>query len=183
MRVPGDPSGLLDRLSLSSPQQRACRLGALLAGCLFLVLLPVSGGAFHPVLTAVAVLLAVLVALVPESNAPLGLLVYLGVLWMLAATGRLDVWSLAAAVDLSVLHVACTLASYGPPGLTLERRLLALWWRRFGRCAAAAGLVWAAARTLDFLDLPASGFALAVALVTLLAWVAWLSVRLTQGEP
>ncbi len=173
---------LLDRVSLSSPQQRACRLVALAAAWAFLALVPAAGGVFHPVLTTVAALLAVLVALLPESNAALFLMVYLGVLWMLALPGTVDLWTLGAAVDLCVLHVACTLASYGPPGLTLDRPLLTVWRDRFLLCVGAAVLVWVVARGIRFLDLPASGVAVALALVTLLGWVTFLTVRLAPSR-
>ena len=182
MSATGRADGLLDSISLSSAQQRAFRAVALLGALAFLALVPASGGVFHPVFTTGAVLLAVLVALLPESNAALGLLVYLGVLWMLAASGELDMWTLVAAVDLCTVHLACTLASYGPPGLTLDRHLLALWRGRFVLCVAAAVLVWATARVLAFLSLPASGLALALALVAFLGWVGFLTVRLAQSR-
>jgi hypothetical protein len=65
---------------------RAVVLGSALV---FLALVPLGGGVFHPVLCAVAVALAVLVALLPESNAALGLVLYLGVLWLLSSPGGL----------------------------------------------------------------------------------------------
>lgn len=173
---------VLDDIVLAGPQQRALRVVALVTACVFLVIVPASGGVFHPVFTAVAVLLAVLVAAAPESNAALGLLVYLGVLWLIAAPGHLDLWTLAAALDLLVLHLACTLASYGPSGLDLDRDLLRLWRGRFVLCAGAAVLVWAVAWTVRFLDLPASGTAVALALAALLGWVTFLTVRLAQGR-
>ena len=172
----------LDRFSLASPQQRVLRVSVPVAACVFLALVPAAGGVFHPVFTIVAVLLAVLVALMPESNAALGLLVYLGVLWMLAVPGSLDIWTLAAAGDLLVLHLACTLASYAPSGLALDHALLTLWRARFVVCFAAAVLVWFVARSVAFLALPASGLALALALALLLAWVTFLTVRLAQSD-
>jgi hypothetical protein len=173
--------GLLDRLVLASLQQQALRAVALLATLVFLGLIA-AGGVYHPVFTAVAVLLSLLVVLAPESNAPLGLLVYLGALWALSVHGSLDLLTLAAAVDLFVLHLACTLASYGPSGLSLDPSLLALWRGRLVLCVAAAVLVWAVARVLDFLDLPASGLALGLALLVFLAWVTFLTVRLAQSR-
>ena len=87
---------------------------------LFLAAVPASGGVFHPVFTVVGVLLAILVTLLPETNAALGLVLYLGGLWMVSTSGRLDLWTLAAALLLFALHLACTLSSYGPPGLRLD---------------------------------------------------------------
>ncbi len=173
---------LLDQLFLASPQQRALRAVGLLAAWVFLGLVPAAGGAFHPLVTLVAVLLSLLVALMPESNAPLALLVYLGALWGLSVQGGLDLWTLAAAVDLCVLHLSCTLASYGPSGLSLDADLLALWRGRFVLCVGAAVLVWTVARALTFLDLPGSGLALGLALVAFLGWVAFLTVRLAQSR-
>lgn len=182
MSSPGHPAGVLDRLSLSSPQQRVFRAVGLAAALVFLGLVPAAGGVFHPVLTAVAVLLAVLVALAPESNAPLALLVYLGLLWSLSLPGEVDLWTLAAAVDLCVLHLACTLASYGPPGLVLDRALLARWRRRLGLCVGAAVLTWLMATAVSFLDLPASRLALGLALAVFLGWLSFLTVRLAQSR-
>jgi hypothetical protein len=132
------------------------------------------------VFSAVAVGLAVLVALLPEGNAALGLVLYLGVLWMLSAPEPLGGSTLVATGDLYLLHLSCTLLSYGPPGHRPDATLLGLWSRRSVLCLGAAVLVWLAARTVSFLDLPASSIALGLALVVLLGWVALLTVRLAR---
>jgi hypothetical protein len=173
---------VLDVLALSSPQQRVLRGVELAAPLLFLAAVPASGGVFHPVFTAVGGLLAVLVALLPETNAALGLVVYLGALWMLSTPSRLDLWTLAAAVLLCALHLACTLSSYGPPGLRLDPVLVAVWRRRSVLCVGAGVLVWASARVVGFLDLPASGVAVGLGLLVVLSWVALLTVRLAQSR-
>ena len=178
-----DTTGLLDRISLSSRQQQGFRLAVLGCGALFLVLVPVAGGGFHPLLGALAVVLLLVTVLTPESNAPLGLLFYLCVRWMVAVPRSASGLVLLAAADLCALHLACMLASYGPPGLTLERSFLGLWWRRSWLCVGAAVLVWATARVLAFLDLPGSPLALGLALALVLGWVTVLSVRLTRGRP
>ena len=183
MNGPDAPGRVLDRLSLASAQQRVFHGVAFLAALVFPVLIPLAGGVFHPVFTTVAVLLAILVALTPESNAGLALVVYLGVLWALAMPGSIDLWTLAAAVDLCVLHLACTLASYGPPGLTLDRSLLGLWQRRLVLCVGAAALVWLVAGLIGLLGLPASSLAVALDLLVLLGWVGFLTVRLAQSRP
>jgi hypothetical protein len=182
MSALGERVGVLDRVSLASTQQRACRLAVLATTGVFVALVPVSGGDFHPVFSTLAVLLAVLVALIPESNAALGLVLYLGVLWVFATRDALDPWTPVAAVDLWVLHLACTLSSYGPPGLRLDRPLLALWWRRFWVGVAAVLLTWLAATIVEFLDLPASGLALAIALLAFLGWITFLTVRLAAAR-
>jgi hypothetical protein len=182
MSTLGDGLGVLDRISLASTQQRVCRLVVLATTVLFLVLVPASGGVFHPVLTTATLLLALLVALLPESNAALGLVLALGLLWLLSTVAALDLWTLAAAVDLWALHLACTLASYGPPGLRLDRSLLTLWWRRFWVGIGAALMVWLAGALLELLDLPASGLALALALLAFLGWVTLLTTRLAAAR-
>ncbi len=176
-----DPGNLLDRLVLSSRQQLGLRALALGSALGVLALVPAAGGAFHPWFSATGAVLAVLVALVPESHLPLGLVVYLGALWLVAVPAGLGVATPAAAVLLGALHLACTLASYGPPGLRLDRRLLRLWGRRAGGCAAAVLLTWLAARALSSLDRP-SGLALGAGLVLLLGWTAAVRQGLFAGE-
>ena len=171
---------VLDRVALSTPEERALRAVVLVTALVFLALIPAGGGVFHPVFSAVAVGLAVLVALLPEGNAALGLVLYLGVLWMLSAPEPLGGWTLLSTADLYLLHLACTLLSCGPPGHRPDATLLGLWSRRSVLCLGAAVLVWLAARTVSFLDLPASSIALGLALVVLLGWVALLTVRLAR---
>ena len=173
---------VLDAVALSSPGQRLLRLVEIAAPVLFLAAVPASGGVFHPVFTVVGVLLAVLVALLPETNAGLGLVVYLGGLWTLSTSGRLDLWTLGAAVLLFALHLACTLSAYGPPGLGLDPVLVGLWRRRTVLCLGAAVLVWASAQVVDFLDLPASAVGVGLGLLVVLSWVALLSVRLARPD-
>jgi hypothetical protein len=174
-------AGLLDELVLCSRQQLVLRAVVPLATLVFLALVPLAGGAYHPVLSAGAVLLAVVVALLPESHAALGLLLYLGALWLLAVPDRLEGWSWGGALALGALHLACTLASYGPPGLTLERRFLRLWFRRAVLCLLAALVVWLAARLVGALDRPPTAWALALGLVVVVAWSALLTVRLAPS--
>jgi hypothetical protein len=183
MSVLADTTSLLDRIALSSSQQQWLRVAVLVSGLAFLGLVPAAGGGFHPILSGAALVLLVLAVLMPESNAPLGLMFYLGGLWVVTVPRTLGVEVLVAAVVLTVLHLACALASYGPPGLTLDASVLALWWRRFWLCVGGAGLVWLLAHLLVLLDLPASGLALGAALVLVLGWVTVLTVRLTDQRP
>ena len=175
-----DATSLLDRVSLTSGQQRVFRLTALLCAIVFLALVPLAGGVFHPLLTGAALLLALAAALMPESSAALLLTVMLGGLWALSVDRSLSVWVLVAAVDLFTLHMACTLASYGPSGLVLDRGLLRLWGRRYAFCVAAGAAVWLAGRVIDFLDLPGSGVMLGAALALVLVWVTVLTLRLVR---
>ena len=173
---------VLDAVAISSPGQRVLRGVAFGAPVLFLAAVPVSGGDFHPFFTVVGVLLAALVALLPQTNAALGMLVYLSALWAVSTSGRLDLWTLVAALLLLALHLACTLSSYGPPGMRLDPGLLRLWRGRTVLCVGAAVLVWASAKVVDFLDLPASPLGVGLGLVVVLGWVALLTVRLRGPE-
>ena len=181
-----DPGSVLDGLVLSSRQQLALRALVLAAALAVLALLPAAGSAFHPWLSAAGVVLAVPAALAPASRAPLGLVVYLGALWVVVVPGGLGVATLVAAVWLGVLHLACTLASYGPPGLTLDRRLLRVWARRAAACAAAAVVVWLAGRGVGSLDRPSAAVTSAVtsgvALVLLLGWAALVRLGLLAAD-
>jgi hypothetical protein len=182
MSVLSDTTGLLDRIALSSRQQQWLRLLVLASGIGFLALIPAAGGGFNPVLSGAAFVLLVISVLIPDSNAPLGLVLYLGGIWAVTVPRTLGVELLLAAVVLTALHVACALASYGPPGLTLKVSFLAVWWRRFGYCVGGAALVWLLSRALVLFDLPASGLALGTALVLVLGWVTVLTVRLASGR-
>jgi hypothetical protein len=174
--------GALDRVALSSPQQLVLRAVALTGSLLLVAVAGIVGGTFSLLFTALSLVFAGLAVLLPESNAPLGLVLALGALWLRTMPDDLDAWTLVAAVDLAVVHVACTLASYGPAGLVLDRTLLARWGRRLALCVLAAVLTWAGSVTLTFLDLPPNRVVLAVALVALLGWAGFLAVRLASPE-
>ncbi|MDX6299732.1 MAG: hypothetical protein QOF53_946 [Nocardioidaceae bacterium] len=166
------PADLLDRVSLSSREQLALRAAVPVSTLLFALAVRVSSGELHPVLGGTAVLLSVAAASAPRSSAALALVLFLGATWLLAVPDRLDAWTLIAAVLLAVIHLACTLASYGPPGLTLDRELLRRWGIRLAGCLAAALAVWAAALAVSSFGRPASAVALALGLVVVLCWVA-----------
>ena len=172
-----DPGELLDRLALSTVQQRVLRVVVLGSAGVFLLLVGLAGDP-RPVLVAVGVLVALVAALAPESNAPLALVLYLGALWLVATPDRLDLWTLAAAWDLLVVHLACTLLGHGPPGTTLDRRLLRLWLTRARVCAGAALVVWLLALGAGSLDRPASATAVAVALAAVVGWCVLAGLRL-----
>jgi hypothetical protein len=172
MRRFSNPTDLLDRVSLSSREQLALRAAVPVSTLLFAVVVRVSTGELHPVLGAAGVLLSIAVAAAPESGAALGLVLYLGAVWLLTVPDRLDAWTLPAALLLAVVHLACTLASYGPPGLSLDRRLLRRWLVRLVGSSAAALAVWGAALVVSSADRPASAVALALALVVVLCWAA-----------
>ena len=176
-----DPSYLLDRLALSSGQQRGLRAAVLVAATGFLAVVWVHGE-HHPWLTVIGVLVAAQAAGMPETNAPLVLLAYLGLLWLVATPDRLDGWTLAAAALLLGVHLACTLVSHGPPGLRLDPRLLRSWALRAAVCLTAALLVWLAARVVAGTHRPPSSIVLGVALAVVLAWCGLVAVRLVRSH-
>jgi len=180
--VATDFFGVLDRVAESSREQLVLRGAVVVASVAFLVLVPAAGGTFHPVVSAAFVVLAVVVAFLPESHSAVALLLGLGLLWAFAVPRHLDAWLLAAAAALLVVHVACTLVSLGPAGHTVDGALLRAWGRRVLWCWAAAFGVWLLARAVTLFDLPGSGFGLGAALLALLAWVTVLTVRFAMDE-
>ena len=170
---------VLDRAWFASPQQRLARAVVLLSGVLFLVLVGVSG-TFQPLVSGLLLVLLVGVALAPETNAGLAAILLLGLLWLGSGPAGLGVPVLLAALDLLVLHVACTLTAHGPPGAVVATPVLRLWWRRVLVCTLATLLVWLAARGAVTLDLPPGRWLVGVALLLLVGWAAWLATRLAE---
>ncbi|MGN6576281.1 MAG: hypothetical protein ACTHKG_11380 [Nocardioides sp.] len=171
-----------ERLALAGRQQLALRGAAGAASVGMIVLASVAGGGFHPILSTVLLLLTLLAMLVPDSAAPMFLVLGLGGLWGVYVPETLSAWTLVAAADLLVLHLACTLASYGPPQLSLEPAMFRLWAGRGLVLLAVTALVWVGARVLGGLGLEPSGLVTAAALGLLLAWLVWLSVRLIARD-
>ena len=171
-----------ERLALIGRQQVVLRCVAGAASVGMLALVSVAGGGFHPILSTVLLLLTALVMLVPDSAAPMFLLLGLGGLWGVYVPETLGAWTLVAAADLLVLHLACTLASYGPPQLSLDPVMFRLWRGRAAVLLAVTALVWLGARLLGGLGLDPSGLVSAAALGVLLAWLVWLSVRLVSRD-
>lgn len=177
-----DVADVLNRFADSSPQQRVLRATVLVGTVAFLALVSVSGGELHPILGIAALLLGLLVTVVPESHAPVGLLLYLGLMWVFTSSGHLDGWLLLATADLLAMHLACALVAYGPAGHTVDRELLRRWGRRYAVCLTAALGVWVVAVSVRFLDLPGSGLVLGTALLVLLGWVGYLNLRLARPD-
>jgi hypothetical protein len=171
-----------ERLGLASRQHVLLRALSGLAGILFLVLIVRAGGTYHPLMSLALVGLVALVMLLPDSGAPLFLVLGLGTLWAISVPETLSAWTLGAALDLLVLHLVCTLASYGPPQLVLGAAMFRLWAGRGALMAAVTALVWLGGRTLGALDLSATGLVTAAALALLLGWTALLSVRLVTRD-
>jgi hypothetical protein len=171
-----------ERLTLASRQHLLLRGVAGLAGVQFVALAVWAGGGYHPLLSVGLAGLLAAALLLPDSGAPLFLVLGLGLLWGVYVPETLSVWTLLAALDLLVLHLACTLASYGPPQVVLDRSLLLLWAGRAALMAAVAALVWLGGRVLAALDPSAAGLVTAAALAMLLGWTVLLMRRLVTRD-
>jgi hypothetical protein len=171
-----------ERIARAGRQQVLLRLLALAAGVAWIPLCLTAGGDFHPLLSIGLVALALNAALVPDSAAPLFTILALGGFWAVYVPETLSVWTLVAAADLVVLHLACTVASYGPPQLVLEPAMLRLWGVRGAVLLAGTTTVWVAARVLARLAVEPSGLLTAAALAVLLGWVVVLMSRLLTRD-
>jgi hypothetical protein len=178
MSVAADGRRVLAGLSLLSGQERLLRTAVPVLTVAFLAVVLAAGGVSHAWFGLALVVLSLLAALMPDSSAPLFLVLGLCGLWAVSVPERIGAWLLVAALLLLVLHTAVTLASYGPPGTVLDTALLRRWTSRAGVLAAVTALVWLAARLLAGLALPASVPLFVVALTTLLVWVGYLVLRL-----
>ena len=168
----------LDRLSLASRQQVLLRAVPLLATPMFVWLTVVLGSPFHPLLTALLMLLAVGSALLPDSSVPLFLVLTLAATWALQVPQTLSWWTLLAALLLLAIHLACTLCGYGPPALALGRATLSAWATRGLLMASATAVVWLGTLLLAGLDLPAGPVPMVAGLAVALGWTAYLGRRL-----
>ena len=171
-----------ERLALASRQQLVLRAAAGAASVAMLVLVAAVGGGVHPILSVVLLLLTLVVMLLPDSAAPTFLVLALGGLWGVFVPETLSAWTLVAAADLLVLHLACTLASYGPPQLTLRPEMFRVWGGRAAVLLSVTALVWVGARLLGGLGLEPSGLVSAAALGVLLGWLVYLSARLVARD-
>jgi hypothetical protein len=182
MSVAADGRRVLAGLALLSGQERLLRAAVPVFAVAFLAVVRAAGGASHAWFGLALVALSLLAALMPDSSAPLFLVLGLCGLWAVSMPQQIGAPLLVAALLLLVLHIAVTLASYGPPGTVLDAALLRRWVARSGGLAAVTALVWLVARLLTNLDLPASVPAFVVALAASLAWVAYLVLRLDPGR-
>jgi hypothetical protein len=171
-----------ERLGRASRQQVGLRVLALVAGSAWIPLCLAAGGDVHLLLSLALVTLVVAAALVPDSAAPMFAVLALGGSWAVYVPETLSVWTLVAAGDLLVLHLACTLASYGPPQLVLGPAMLRLWCGRGLALLAGTAVAWVAARVLDGLGPAPSGLLTVAALAVVLGWTVVLSARLLARD-
>lgn len=175
-------SALLDRAVLAHRQQRVLRAGVLVATLAFLWLVVLAGGTVHVVVSTGLLVLAVLAALMPDSSAPLFLVLGLAGRWWAAVPDAWSGWTLAAAVLLLAVHLASTLGSYGPPALVVPAALLRTWAGRAAVMLAVTALVWLVAGLFTTLALPGTVPVLAVALGVVVAWIVLLGRRLVTRD-
>jgi hypothetical protein len=171
----------LDDLSRLNREQWLLRAVPLPATGVFLGLVALAGGGVRVSWLVAALLLGGLVTLLPDSAAGVGLLGVLAALWLLSVPEQLGGWTLAAGLDLLVLHLAATLASYGPPTTALGATLLRTWTARTLLLGAVGAAAWGTARWAAALHPAATGWTMAAGLATLVGWVAFLGVRLAAG--
>ena len=173
---------ILDRVAVSSLQQAVLRALVLVSAVGVVGLVRGAGGSVGPLVTAAVVGLALIAAAIPDSSAPLFLVLVLGWLWWAATPDAWSGWSLGATALLTVVHVACTLCGYGPPALRVPPRLVGAWVGRGGFLLASAALVWVAAGVLAGLDLPSSTGLIVVALALVAGRLGLLVVRILNRE-
>jgi hypothetical protein len=172
-------SGFLDELSRLSGQQWIFR--TTVPGATVVVLLAQAAAGPDPRVwfVVLAAALSLAVALIPASSAGLVLVLLLGGRWLVSVPEQVSGWLLVAAAGLAAIHVAATLAAYGPPSLVLDRSLLTLWARRSVLLGVATTLVWLVVRLAASRDLPGGGWLVGSGLVVLVAWAGYLHRRLT----
>ncbi len=172
----------LDDLSRASRQQRLLRLLAGAGAVLFPVLATAAGSGWPGVGAWLVVAVGLTVVVLPDSHAPLVWTLLAAALWTLSVPAVVSAWTLAAAADLVVVHLACALACYGPATLTLPAVLVRLWARRAATMLAVTVLVWLAARVVTTLDPPSSPWLFGAALAAVAGWAAYLLPRLLARD-
>ncbi len=172
----------LERLSRVSGQQVALRALVGAAGGAFPLLVLIAGGGPAPIRTVVLVGFVGGAVLLPDSSFPLAFLGVGVLVWVSSVPFTLGAVLLLATLDLLVVHLACTLAAYGPPELVLPRSLLRVWGARAALLAAWAVLGWVGSRALRVLDLQATGPVFVVGLVMVTLWAGYLLLRLTGRD-
>ena len=172
-------ASFLNGLNRLSGQQWALRAVVAVAPFVALSATHQAGAPWRPWLAALLLGVTLLSALLPDSHAPLAVLLLTGVHWVLTVDENLSGWLLVATIALLGFHVACLLAAYGgPPSVVLDPVLLRRWSVRTGLAAAAGTLVWLAAWVAERLEPAGSGWLLAAALLVLLGWTVLLARRL-----
>lgn len=177
-----EASHFLDGLSRLNRQMLLLRALVVLAPVVAFAVEVRAGAAAQAWVVVLLVVFTLLSALLPDSHAPLAVVLLVGGYWALAVDEDLSGSLLVVTLALVVFHVACLLASYGPPSVVLDPLPLRLWLVRSSVAFAVAVFVWVAGRVATGLDLPASGWLLAAALLVVVGWAALLGRDLAVGS-
>lgn len=167
-----------ERLTGITRQQTVLRLGTGLVPVGVLVLAAATGGSLALPLVVIVLVVTLWTMVLPHGWAPLVLVSVLATVWASQVPTLLDVRTVLAAALLFMVHILCTLTSYGPPEMTLSRDLLLVWLRRTMMVVLVAAGVWLAAVLLRGAGPPEDPWVSVAALALLLGWTAFLTVRL-----
>lgn len=148
-----------------SRQQWGLRLVTVLATAAFLAAASLAGGGAPVGWTVVAVLLCAGSVAFPDSAAPLVLMLACAGQWLVTVPPHVGGWTLVAGLAVLAVHLSCTLAASGPPGMRLGPSLVRRWATRAGVLALVTAVAWGAARALTGGGLTPSVWLTAVALV------------------
>lgn len=173
----GQVGVLLRRLArVASPGQWLAR-GTIVVAAFGTVLAGGAAGAhLHWLLVVLVGAAALATAVQPDSHAGGVTLFLLVMFWWWTVPSGSDPMVLVAATALVALHVAATLAAYGPSTLVIEPDLVRLWLRRGGLLWGAAFAAWAAGRVTS-----PGGVSLVLALVAVTGVAWWAAVRFGPG--
>ncbi|HET8615863.1 MAG TPA: hypothetical protein VFL94_10085 [Actinomycetales bacterium] len=173
----------LDDLSLAGTAQRGLRLLAVLAAAGAWLAGAAAGAGDSELTLAILMLAAAWCAVTPDSHAGLVVPVALGWQWLAHLDRTTTGWALVAALALVVFHAAMTLAATAPAAADLRSDVVLPAAGRAGAVAVVTVVTWVAVRWS-----PATGHggypALTVAALVLLVVGAVLAtVRATHGPP
>lgn len=113
----------------------------------------------------------------PESAVGLLVLLVVAGWWAVSAQASVGPGVLVAALALLAAHLAALLASYGPPGTVLDRRLVLTWLRRGAWSALPALAAWGTLRALADVRVPDVLWTATVATLLVLVLLAAAAVR------
>ncbi len=137
-----------------------------------------AGASFTAWFSLVLLVLGLVAAWLPDSQAGLGVLLVAGWHWITVDADRIGGWVLLAAAVLLGFHLLCLLAALGPGWVDLDRALWPLWLRRVALAMLVAALTWVGVRLAQGAEVSAGGVPFAVGLVVLAGWAMVLGRRM-----
>jgi hypothetical protein len=138
-------------------------------------------GAPSPWFVALVLVLAAGWAVLPESVIGSVALLVVGLSWASQETATVPAGALLAAFGMIAAHVASLVASYGPPRLPVDPRVVRLWALRGLAVFGAGVLVFVLARTVA--RLPASASVWVVGLVVALSVIVVAAAAIQASTP